>query len=147
MSGIACDRARELLALGDPGGQAHARECAGCRREALRITTVLEFLAEAPVVDPPDALDLSVRRALEAPAPGTLITTLRPATAISLGIASLLALVTAVGIPLAAAGMGRTGPVVAALAVVTYMLLSGAVTLPLLVNLSLGRGGNWRFLR
>ena len=77
----------------------------------------------------------------------TLFATLRPATAISLGIASLLALVTAVGIPLAAEGMGRTGPVVAALAVVTYMLLSGAVTVPLLAGLSRGRGGSWRLLR
>jgi anti-sigma factor RsiW len=117
------------MALGDPAGSEHAGSCHGCRQEVARLETVLEFLSEGADVAVPEPVDAAVRRALHQRKRPVL----RPAAALAMGTAALAALVAGVSFPLAASELAETGPVVAGIATIAYLLFSGAVTIPILM--------------
>jgi len=101
------------------------------RDEALP-KAVLANLAESRSISPSTQLDRTVR-ALLAGDTGAGAPCSRPLVAAGLGAAACLALVSALSVGLAGAGAAEDGPLLALIAVSSWLAISAAATLPLVL--------------
>ena len=93
---------------------------------------LFDLLASTAEVDPPPALDRWVKLRLT-DRPGAAPALLRPALAISLAAAGLLAFGFAFAAALAEAGAAEQGPLIATTLIWIYLAFSSTATLPILL--------------
>lgn len=136
MTEAACAETRRRLALGEQTGSpdlaAHLASCSACRAEAERLAVMIATLSGDAEKRPDPGLDRRVRRMLTRPVPGRRWA-LRPVMATGLSVASVMALVAALGGLLAQAGAAEAGLPLAVAGITTYFAACFAATLPLLL--------------
>lgn len=131
MTDRSCEDTRRRLALGERAEVTrHLAACAACRLEAERLQSVLSAIAVDAELAPPERLDTEIRRLLLSTSSRPV---LRPVLALGLAVAGILALVTALGGALAAAGGAEEGLILVVSLAATYLAVSSAAAVPLLL--------------
>jgi anti-sigma factor RsiW len=114
----------------DPRVSSHLSTCPDCQAEAARLERLVAWLALGSHIAPSDESDTRVRRLIMA-SPARPV--LSPAVALGLAMAGFVALVSALVSPaVQTGGDGRAGAVLT-LALATYLVLTTAASMPLLL--------------
>jgi hypothetical protein len=129
-----CTEVKRRLALGERDGVGeHLAACAGCRREAARLETVVSLLGCDEPAEIPAGLDREIRRMiLEGPVPAR--PGINPLAAMGLASASLLAVIGGLAAAVAEGGSGAMGPVWVALGSCAYLALCSVLMVPVLAR-------------
>lgn len=140
---MTCAEFRRSIALGERGMEEHAESCPACRCEARGLEDLLGVLERGASVEVPAAIDAAVRRSIRT-GPLGLPSRLWATAAMVLSGLGLTAVGTGVSMALAPTRIGPTAPVVAILAMVAYLVLSGTALLPILFRFALPARGEVR---
>ncbi len=133
-----CEQVRVRTATGDRMRDRevadHLVACESCREDVRRLGELFGMISATAEAMPSNGVDRWIRARLSDRAAPAAPAVLRPAMALSLAAAGLLAFLATFSTVLAQAGAAEQGPLVAVFVVWIYMAISATAALPILLN-------------